>query len=284
MRIHAKQLDAEDLNVAGGPNELKPWSLHDISDAGAAICEKPLNFEATELRMGSGVRTIGDEDFHIMPGISSVAPKVRDAIRYIEDWWFDTTRHVRTTGYVHSRRTSQLAAPTGDEYDYLPARAANAREVLDALPIRDSREYTFIDMGSGKGRSLFVAAERPFHKIIGVEYSGELHQQAEANIRTFRRPHSGCANIESVHANAAEYSFPPGKLVIYVFNPFGPEVMSRMLGNLARSLEKEPRHVVLVLLWPELSAMLDATNWLRLHAKTRRYDIYETLQGDLPAM
>ena len=95
-----------------------------------------------------------------------------------------------------------------------------------------------LSVGSGKGRVLFVAAEYPFRKVIGVEFSNALHDDAVANLKRYRFPKRRCADIEPVHADAREFEFPNDNLVIYLFNPFGEEVMEGMLANLERSLER----------------------------------------------
>ena len=81
--------------------------------------------------------------------------------------------------------------------------------------------------------------------------------------------------IESVLADAGEFQFPAGDLVIYLFNPFGAETMGRVLGNLARCLAETPRHVVVVLLWPEHGAMVAALPGMRRVRGTRRHEVYE---------
>ncbi len=78
---------------------------------------------------------------------------------------------------------------------------------------------------------LFVAAEYPFRKVIGVEFSNALHDDAVANLKRYRFPKRRCADIEPVHADAREFEFPNDNLVIYLFNPFGEEVMERMLAE-----------------------------------------------------
>jgi hypothetical protein len=63
--------------------------------------------------------------------------------------------------------------------------------------------------------------------------------------------------------------------VIFLFNPFGPDVMRCMLENLEASLRAEPRHVVMVLLWPELSGIIAEVEGMKLYKKTRRFEIFE---------
>ena len=196
-------------------------------------------------------------------------------VRRVEDWWYDWTRGVRTGSAAIPHRAADTAGPARDGYIYLPVRARNLRAALRALPINAHSEYTFIDLGSGKGKSTFVAAELPFRKVIGVEYSEALFRQAEENVRTLNPARKKCGGLEMILADAATYDFPAGKLVVYFFNPFGPEVMDYVLQNLRRAMAAEPRHVVVLMLWPEQSAMVAAMAEMRLCAKNRRYEIFE---------
>lgn len=194
-------------------------------------------------------------------------------VRAVEDWWFDWTRNVDTAGDAVPHRATDAVGPVRDGYVYAPARAHNVRAALRALPIRDAAEYTFIDLGSGKGKVLFLAAERPFRRVIGVEYSAAMHQQAVENLGSLRRRSS--VEIELVHADAAAYAFPEGNLVMHMFNPFGPQVMGCVLRNLEEAIRSEPRHVLVVMLYPELGSMVAASPELRPVVRTRRFEVYE---------
>ena len=196
-------------------------------------------------------------------------------VRAVEDWWFDRVRHVDTAGDAVPHPAKDTVGPVRDGNVYGPSRAKNVRALLRTLPVADPREYTFVDIGSGKGRVLLLAAELPFKRVIGVEYSAGLHRVAEENLRRFRRRKGGCTDVEAVQGDAAEYAFPAGKLVVFLANPFGPEVMGNMLRHLVESVEREPRHVVVALLWPEQGEMVAKTEGFRLREKTRRWEIYE---------
>jgi SAM-dependent methyltransferase len=201
---------------------------------------------------------------------------IRLGVRALEEWWFDTTRRVQTAGNVRLRDAGTLVGEIRDSEMYGPVRAANAYAALRDIPCKDLSEYTFIDIGSGKGRMLFVAAEFPFRKVIGVEFSNDLHEQAVTNIGTYKHGRQQCGEIESVLANAATFEFPDEKLVLYLFNPFGPEIMHAMLANLERSLEKSPRHVVVLMLWPERADIVAEMPWMEKYRQTRRYHVYQT--------
>jgi SAM-dependent methyltransferase len=106
--------------------------------------------------------------------------------------------------------------------------------------------FTFVDIGSGKGRPLFAAAEagKGFRRIVGVEYGRELHEDALANIAGYSGT-SG-AEIEAVCADARAYEFPLDPLVIHFANPFMEDVMAEVIANIVASYEQRPRPIFAV--------------------------------------
>jgi hypothetical protein len=118
-------------------------------------------------------------------------------------------------------------------------------------------DFTFIDLGAGKGRVILLASDFPFQKVIGVEFSENLAAVANRNISQYH-PHSRqCENVGCIPGDASEFSFPPGPLVIFMWNPFVGVVFDRMVANLQDSLRQEPREVYLLYLNPECGRQLD---------------------------
>jgi Methyltransferase domain len=209
--------------------------------------------------------------------VSPTSKQLRLLVKRAEDWWFDATRSVRTSEYAELKNLTLVGEPR-DRHMYLPVRVKNARTALDSLPIGNLNAYTFIDLGSGRGRMLFIAAEYPFRRILGVEFATELHRCALENIERYRSAKQRCHQVESVNIDAVDYQFPDENLVVYLFNPFGPTVFEKVLNNLKRSLDAHPRHMVIVLIYPELAPVLDSLSWLRNYQTTARYHIYQTQQ------
>lgn len=110
----------------------------------------------------------------------------------------------------------------------------------------DWGRYTFLDFGSGKGKALLLAAERPFRRIIGIEYSAPLHHVALANIGRRRNAGLPCAHVESLHADARSCELPGDPLVCFFFNPFHPSVWHDVLQRLRASFDQAPRPMHLV--------------------------------------
>ena len=122
----------------------------------------------------------------------------------IEDIWFD-----RRFGIDTLEATSDWALPAVPfGIRYQPTKIARLRKIFGELRISFD-DYVFLDLGSGKGRTLLIASEFSFKRIIGVEVLSELHLISEKNIRAYRSTTQKCSAIESNCCDATLYQMPP---------------------------------------------------------------------------
>jgi len=136
----------------------------------------------------------------------------------------------------------------------------------------DVSQFSFVDFGSGKGRSLLLAAEFPFRQIIGVEFSRQLHEAAEANIQDWRSSTQQCRRIRAVHADATRFALPPSPLILYMYNPFKEDVMREVLANVRADLQSDPRPLLLIYANPTCRTLCDQQDWLHLAADAAEHD------------
>ncbi len=133
---------------------------------------------------------------------------------------------------------------------YQPTDPALFHEMMASLPSLSERfefeTFTFVDLGSGKGRTLLMASEYPFRKIVGVELIAELHRSAEENILAYHSATQRCRNIEVVCADACDFPFPAEPLVLYLFSPLAEHGLRRLIDNLEKSLAANPRPLYLL--------------------------------------
>ena len=93
----------------------------------------------------------------------------------------------------------------------------------------DTSQFSFVDVGCGKGRPLIVASTYAFPKLVGIEYSPRLCKQSVANLLKCGVPPD---RFEIVCADATEAAFPDGDLFVFFYNPFAPPIIRRVLENL----------------------------------------------------
>jgi SAM-dependent methyltransferase len=183
---------------------------------------------------------------------------------------YDWDHRVDTTGATVGWRDRLLGL---FHSPYQPTEPALFHEMLVSLHI-DFREFTFIDIGSGKGRALLMAADYPFRRILGIELLPELHRVAQENISKYRSDSQKCFAVESICGDAADFEFPLEPTVLYLFNPLPEAGLTRMLENLAGSLRRHPRPVFVIYHNPLLAHVASADAGLRKIGGTHQYFVF----------
>jgi len=146
---------------------------------------------------------------------------------------------------------------------------------LRALPIAYD-EFTFIDIGCGKGRPLLLAALFPFKRIIGIDISTKLTAIARRNIDRFVEKDQKCLHISVILGDATAYELPQGNLVLYLNNPFDRKLMEQLLANIERSMVQFPREVYAIYHNPQYRDCWEKSSAF-IQAKTgARYIMYQS--------
>lgn len=146
-----------------------------------------------------------------------------------------------------------------------------------------SRDDVLVDFGSGMGRAIYVAARQPFGRIVGIEIAQTLNDVALENIRRLG-PKLRCSNIEIITGDALEFDVPDDMTYAFMFNPFSEELFSAVLGNIVGSLDRRPRRVTLLYVYPKMAEAVTATGRFTLertivaprssHDPHHRMDVY----------
>ena len=157
---------------------------------------------------------------------------------------------------------------------YQPTVEAEFAEIMQQLAAVDFERFTFIDMGSGKGRVLLMAAMYPFARVLGVEVQPELDAIAQRNILAFAEPGRQCRQLESLCADAREFDFPAGDLVVYLFNPFPDYVLRDVLAKLIANAQREPRRIYVLYNAPFERQEFERRPELRKFHATPQYELY----------
>jgi SAM-dependent methyltransferase len=135
--------------------------------------------------------------------------------------------------------------------------ASDLQEAVKFIGVQPS-EFTFIDLGSGKGRALVVAAELGFRNIIGIEFARELAEKGKENLARLK-----IDNASSIHGDAADFVFPEESMVVYFFNPFDNEVMNEVVQNLRAAYSKRPHDsIYLIYNRPKCASVINAADFL----------------------
>lgn len=201
--------------------------------------------------VGKALRRHGLSGCAKLLALNAVA-KVRDRLpkrrKYLREYFreqydFDRELNIKTWHSV-ALRDLQIDSPDqpfGTNHE--PSAVRFVTRFFDHLAL-NFEAFTFIDLGSGLGRSVFVASSlAPFRRAIGIEFAPQLHGGALENLTSCRRDRLKCVDIEFLCQDAGEYVFPPDPLVVHLFNPFGVPVIQKLVERLERSILEADREI-----------------------------------------
>jgi SAM-dependent methyltransferase len=160
---------------------------------------------------------------------------------------------------------------------YQPTEPALFHEMLDALQKDEPlnfEDFTFFDLGSGKGRALLMASDYSFRRIVGVELLPTLHEIAEENLRQYKNESQKCFAIEAICTDATSFVMPDEPLVMYLFNPFPEAGLRQVIFHLEESLRAHPRAVYVLYHNPLLEHVLGDSGVLRKIGGTGQYSVF----------
>lgn len=116
----------------------------------------------------------------------------------------------------------------------------------------------FVDLGCGKGRVIrFVASRRKLEKVIGIEIVPELAQIARSGVVNVDL----IAPVEVIEGDATSADLSQGT-VYYLYNPFGRKTLRKVLRNIRKTLDSNPRRIRIIYSNPVWAALLDGSSWL----------------------
>jgi SAM-dependent methyltransferase len=169
---------------------------------------------------------------------------------------------------IETARVVELGAlglPTENRIGYTPSGWRNLPSALRHVPL--DGDHVFLDLGSGKGRIVLQAAQRPFARVIGVEFSSELNAIAIANLEASRSKLT-CQDVDLIEGDIATYRIPDDVTVVYAYNPVRGELFEKAMRALIASYDRNPRPMHLLYRYPREHDRLEASG---------RFDLLKTV-------
>lgn len=180
------------------------------------------------------------------------------ARRAVTKFLFERRLGVETSDILS---TDELGYSDERNTHYQPSRWRTLKRMLPRRTV--GPDDVFLDMGSGMGRVVILAASYPFKRVLGMELSPELHEIAVRNLDEVR-DRLVCKDVELEQANALEYEIPDDVTVLFLYNPFQGEIFDTAIASLLRSVDRNPRRVRIIYSNPVEHERLMATGRVRL--------------------
>jgi len=176
---------------------------------------------------------------------------------------------ISTTGSDDLQHLAKRGIDTGHATIYMPASYDLLEKVFTQLS--SAKPSHLLDIGSGKGRILAVAAYHGIKKLTGLDISKKLCDSARANMQRATESMEG-VKYRIFNNDAFYFEIPDDVDCIIMFNPFDEVIMSGVLVNINESLDRKPRNLSLVYINPQEKQLFLDDNWKEIfHTKTLGY-------------
>ena len=154
-------------------------------------------------------------------------------------------------------------------WKYGPINEDFFREMMGQCP-PDHENWTFLDVGSGKGLAVMLAASYPFRRIIGIDFAEELVTIARKNAAIYGQARGRPLDVEWVCADFMKYALPTEPTVLFLNNPFPPDISMFAVQHIEASLAENPRDAVIAYRRPDyrVKDFLEASPHLKLLRRT----------------
>ena len=197
------------------------------------------------------------------------------AVAQERDSQFDREWGVETSGTLVPSESEVVGANWAHGIKYHGCNSTLLAEILRDLTLH-YEHFAFVDLGSGKGRAILVASRFPFRKIVGVEYSEQLCDIARHNVSSFPKAEKKCNTIDVLCGDAAAFPIPEGPLLLFLFNPFGRQVMQQVVTNVRTSYQQNPRRIIVVYFTAQFADLWRDAGFMEEIRSAKWIAIYDT--------
>lgn len=166
----------------------------------------------------------------------------------------------------------KLTIKNGDIQKASPYEAVSfymLEKLLEAFR-KISSETSIIDLGSGKGRIMMVAAHFGFNHMTGIDFARELCSQAIVNMTKKEKQFPGI-QWQVLNQNVEDYSIASYDSVFFMFNPFTKEVLEHFIKKLEASCEQFPRPIYFLYASPLYQQSLLDSGYAIIYQKQRMH-------------
>lgn len=169
---------------------------------------------------------------------SALAVTWRSDKRFAPAHPFDLQHKTDTSGTLWAEDIWVGSSSDADNMGYAgvsPSRLRGALEQWTAtLEEKSIPAFSFVDLGCGKGRALLVASEYAFREALGVEINVKLAGAAKQNIEIWKAAGKTHCPLRVIQGDVRDVPLPPGPCLVFIYNSFGPSVISAVLDALAQ--------------------------------------------------
>jgi hypothetical protein len=158
-----------------------------------------------------------------------------------------TDRKTEQLFFVPSRMVERFdpAPDRGIHYDG-PVPVKAFEWVMSFMP-DDLREFAFIDVRAGLGRTSLLAARYNFKRIAAYEYEPKLFDDLQMNIAQYPRSRMVCRNIDAHRGDIDGIVMPDQPCIVYFSNAWREPMIEGVVNYISDTYRQSPRRIYIIL-------------------------------------
>lgn len=177
-------------------------------------------------------------------------PYIRKIVIFIDKNLFDLINGTDTAQAIRKNILFDEKCKNANvEYmnDYVATYTSRINAALKKLIQFDGNilNYTFFDLGSGKGKVLILAERFGFKKIYGVEISPELNSICKENLKKVKSKY-----VTLLEQDASSINIGQESCVFYIYNSFERPLLEKVLDNIYSSWSASTTEMYIVYIEP----------------------------------
>ncbi len=149
--------------------------------------------------------------------------------------------------FIPTRKSEAInpAVERGIHYDG-PVSSAVFDWIMALMP-SDLRQYAFVDIRAGRGRTSLLASKLEFNRIIAYEYDAEIFDDLQMNVAQYPRSRMKCRNIDSYRGDVDGIRLPDQPCVIWFSSAWREPMIAGVMNYVRETYRQSPRRIYVVL-------------------------------------
>jgi hypothetical protein len=149
--------------------------------------------------------------------------------------------------FIPTRKSEVInpAVERGIHYDG-PVSSAVFDWIMALMP-SDLRQYAFVDIRAGRGRTSLLASKLEFNRIIAYEYDAETFDDLQMNVAQYPRSRMKCRDVDCYRGDVDGIRLPDQPCVIWFSSAWREPMIAGVMNYVRETYRQSPRRIYVVL-------------------------------------
>jgi len=164
----------------------------------------------------------------------------------IIDYLFDIRYGIDTRKKLQLSELNIVGGNKEKAFAYEPTRLVPLRKFFKQIKPMIPPETVLVDIGCGKGRVLLGTLKLGFNEVRGIDFASELCEIAKKNYTIYTSKKLYRTRCKVIENDVTNYHIKTDENIFFFNNPFDKDVLSKVLCNIADSVQIKQREILII--------------------------------------